>query len=159
MSRWRRSVTELVKKRVTVSFIFDITVDDDRIRSSGNDDEIKTLDLALLHQFLRESDEQVKRLLAEQVSLEISSWYVDDVMQLLTGEVGDEAYVSTIFTPAIEALPEPERTDWRNIRDTYDLNENVEQIIECFKTKLVESRIEVKTPEEQKNQPPLFPEE
>jgi hypothetical protein len=135
-------MTELLKNRRQVTFVFEATVDDAKINPLGNSEDVQALDLALLRQFLQTDQERVKALIADRIASSMTNWMFEDIAQLL-GAQPDEDFDTYCFSPAIDALPEPMRSDWQEVRDdpAISLSECLEAIIGCFETKLVESHI------------------
>ena len=138
-------MVDLQRKRVTASFTFEVRVDDTKIHSSGNDEEVKQLDLALLRQFLESDPERVRILLADMISLQLGGMYDDETRKYLVKGVPDgDTFMKYLFYDAIEQLPEPFLTDWREIRDdpAIDLSQCVEGILACFEVTLVSGSLE-----------------
>ena len=138
-------MVELQRKRLCVTFGFDVVVDDRKIRQSGNDEEVKQLDLALLHQFLVDDQVRVRMLLADMVSLQLGGMYDDEVRNhLVKGAPDGDTFMEYLFHDAIEQLPEPFLKEWREIRDdpAIDLSQCVEGILACFEVTLVSGSLE-----------------
>jgi len=133
-------MTILAKKRYRVMLDFELTVDDNAIINSGNADDVKQWDLALLHQFIKD-EQHVQYLATEYIALDMGFWTPEDVEKRLG--IGDNSQQET-FNPAIEALPDDVRKVWQEIRDDPEINFDwcLEGVTDCFDTKLVEAHVE-----------------
>ena len=127
---------------------FELIVNDNAIIESGNADEVKQWDLALLHQFIKD-EQSMQYLAAEYIALDMGFWTPEDVEKRLG--IGDKSQQET-FNPSIEALPDDVRDVWQSmINDPeVDFNWCLEGVTNCFDTKLIETHIEeVKENEEE----------
>jgi hypothetical protein len=127
---------------------FELTVNDNAIIESGNADDVKQWDLALLHQFIKDK-QHVQYLTTEYIALDMGFWTPEDVEKRLG--IGDKSQ-QDIFVPSIEALPDDVRKVWQEIQDDPEINFNwcLESVTDCFDTKLIEAHIEeVKEDEEE----------
>jgi hypothetical protein len=139
--------TELLKRRVRISFDFDVTVNDGPIVNSGNDEDIKSNDLALLQQFLIEDEDKLLEMLAYEVGLELGLSSCETFVEMFLPEINFSSgeMEQYLFGPAIEDLQGKAGEYWRDIEaETYAAHHDLlslctETLFECFKAKFVSS--------------------
>ena len=129
---------ELLKRRYRVMLDFDLIVNDSAIIESGNADEVKQWDLALLHQFIKDK-QHVQYLATEYIALNMGSLTIDDYEKKLG--IGDK-HRREVFTPAIDALPPDIREQWEAVKDDEEFEWTLEGITDCFDTELINAHIE-----------------
>jgi hypothetical protein len=131
---------QLLKKRYRITLDFELTADDNAIVSSLSDDDVKRWDLALLQQFVKDSD-AVRHLAVEYIALDMGFWTPEDVEGHLG--VGDKDRQET-FKPSIALLPDDVREAWQEMQNDPEIDFEwcLEGVTDCFETTLVDSKIE-----------------
>jgi hypothetical protein len=143
--------TELLKKRVRVSFDFDVIVNDGPIINSGNDEDIKTHDLALLQQFLVADKDKLLEMLAYEAGLELGLNSCETFVETFLPQIeySNDGMDQYIFGSAIAQLQGPSGEYWTDIEaDTYAAHPDLlglctETLFECFKAEFVSSFFEL----------------
>lgn len=138
----------LAKHRIRVSFDFDVTCDDGAILNSGNDEDVKAHDLALLKSLLQTP--QLIDILVDMIGTELGLNGCETFMARFLPQVSTNCHY--LFSDAIDRLSGENATYWRDIRDAPKVRHEsllsmcAEHIFECFGAKFVNSSYEVIDP-------------
>ncbi|GHO59286.1 hypothetical protein [Ktedonobacter robiniae] len=139
-------MTGLYKKRIQITFTLEATIDDKSIHESGNDDEVKQLDLALLHQLIISSPEKADLLLADAAVNALDFYQIEGVSKEILGYPCDEGELPRYcLRDAIEQLLEPYGSEWQRIctYEKVEFNEISQSIRECFSATIIEQHVSV----------------
>lgn len=135
-------MAELYKKRVQIIFTLEAIIDDKSIHESRNDDEVKQLDLTLLHQLITSSPEKANLLLADSAVYALDAHIEEASKEILGYPCDEDELPRYCLRDAIDQLPEPYKSAWQEILtyDTGDFNEISEGIRNCISTKIIEKK-------------------
>lgn len=142
---------ELLRRRLRVTLYLDICVSDTPITRSGNDEEVKQFDLALLRQFLIADEKMLHKMLFYQAALYLSYRNAEDIEEWLYGSIMEPNYERNMLCPAVEQLEGRAGEYWREVRDSKPATEGygntlglcTEDIFRCFSTHFVRSDIDI----------------
>jgi hypothetical protein len=124
--------TELLKQRVRVSFDFDVTVNDAPIHNSGNDDDFKQYDLALLRSLLTADKAKLLDMMIDAIGSELGLNSPETFMVQFLPQIDPNCHA--LFSKAIDALRGDAEDYWRHA-----LPLAAETIFACFDAEFVSS--------------------
>lgn len=133
--------TELLKQRVNVSFDFDVICNDEPIRNSNDEEEVKQYDLALLRSFLTSDKKKLLHMMLDAIATQIGLNSPETFITTFLGQIDTNSHV--IFGSAIDALRGDAGDYWREARDDSDLPWGdvltlaTGKLFECFEAKFV----------------------
>jgi len=136
---------ELSRQRVRVSFEFDVSVNTSPILSTGNDDDVKAHDLALLKQFLQTP--AAMTLMVDTIGAQLGLNSAETFVETFLSQIDTNSHV--LFSKAIAELSGDEGEYWRDIRDAPMPNEDdllslcTEEVVECFSAEFAGSSFEM----------------
>jgi hypothetical protein len=140
---------ELFKQRVRVTFEFDVACNSEPILNTGNDDDVKAHDIALLKSFLMTP--QLVDMLVDKIGCELGLNSPESFIQRFLPTLNTECH--SLFSKAIETLTDENGKHWRGIRDYQGTNDLLsictESIFECFSAQFVSSSYETIHTEEE----------
>lgn len=134
---------ELLKRRIRLSFDFDITCNDGPIVNSC--DETKEYDIALLKSFL--TTERLIDMLVSCAEIELGVDCPEIFMEAFYATT--DTYVHYLFGQAINQLEGEQREYWQGIRDSEDvpwggvLSLATEKLYECFTAEFIKSTFQI----------------
>lgn len=136
--------TDLLKRRVRLTFDFDITCNDGPILNSISSD--KEYDIALLKSFL--TTERLAYLMVDCAATELGLNSLLTFMETYFPDI--DTYAHYLFGQAINQLKGKEREYWIEARDDDQdlpwgdvLSLSTEKLYECFKADFVESTFQI----------------
>ena len=134
---------ELLKKRVRVSFDFDVTCNDGAIRNSG--EEAIGYDLALLRSFLTANKTKLLHMLVDAIATELGLNSPESFVAQFIPQIDTSSH--NLFSPAIDALRGDHGAYWRDIAEAEKfedwqslLDVCTEHIFKCFEAEFIKSQ-------------------
>jgi hypothetical protein len=136
---------ELLKRRVRVSFDFDVTVNDAPIRNAGED--AIGYDLALLQSFLKADKTKLLHRMVDTIATQLGLNSPETFIAQFLPQVDTNSHI--LFSEAIDALSGEHGAYWRDIAETKKLEDwqsyldiCTEKIFKCFEAKFVKSQFQ-----------------
>ena len=134
---------ELLKKRVRVSFDFDVTCNDGAIRNSG--EEAIGYDLALLRSFLTANKTKLLHMMVDTIGAELGLNSPESFVAQFLPQIDINSRI--LFSEAIDALCGEHGAYWRDIAEVEKfedwqslLDVCTEHIFKCFEAKFIKSQ-------------------
>ena len=134
---------ERIKKRVRVSFDFDVTVNDAPIRNSDND--AIGYDLALLASFLTTDKTKLLHMLVDAIATELGLHSPESFVAQFIPQLDINSH--NLFSTAIDALRGDHGAYWRDIAEAEKfedwqslLDVCTEHIFKCFEAEFIKSQ-------------------
>lgn len=137
---------ELLKRRVRVSFDFDVTCNDAPIHDASTDEQETLYSLALLKSFLETDKESLLHLMADTIGSQLGLNSPETFVRWFLPQVITESH--KLFDKAIDALSGDTGKHWSELRDDPVLygdwfGYSIEDLCACFSAKFVNSSFEV----------------